>query len=148
MRKKIRLHADVYWCWWYFITICVHQRKKILSTISHWVVFETELWKIVYECRNQIPNIHPNIGIDEFIVMPDHVHWIITVGADIIRPNSNCHGVISSIIKWLKQVSSKTIRKLYDPTFVWQKSFYDRIIHTQEQLDIVRKYIKNNPKHW
>ena len=31
---------------------------------------------------------------------------------------------------------------------LWQKSYYDRIIRNERELDNVRRYIKNNPLNW
>ncbi|MFC1678566.1 hypothetical protein ACFLZ9_02385 [Patescibacteria group bacterium] len=32
--------------------------------------------------------------------------------------------------------------------FAWQRSFYDRIVRNEDELNRIRKYILNNPKKW
>lgn len=64
------------------------------------------------------------------------------------------HG-ISEIIRAFKGFSTREInlflknRNLIDDIqFKWHKSFYDRIIRNEKELENVRKYIKNNPLKW
>jgi hypothetical protein len=43
--------------------------------------------------------------------------------------------------------SSKLIHEAGYKDFKWKRSFHDRILRENE-LDIKRNYIKNNPKNW
>jgi hypothetical protein len=56
---------------------------------------------------------------------------------------------LSSIIRWIKSSITRQIRQKYnDYIFAWQKSFYDVIIKTDDQLTKSRQYILQNPKKW
>jgi hypothetical protein len=58
-------------------------------------------------------------------------------------------GTISAIIGSFKSVCTKTINKTNPKTkFAWQSGFYDSIIRDPKSLEIVRKYIRNNPRKW
>lgn len=81
--------------------------------------------------------------MDEFIIMPNHIHGIIIVGNEYFRSD------ISNIVKGFKIWVSKEIRQNYgDFEFSWQKSFFDVIIRNDEQLQKTREYIVNNPAKW
>ena len=69
----------------YFITICVKDRKKILSdivgadTIRPCEIILSKFGKIVDEAINNIPNIYKNIAVKKHIIMPDHIHLILFI---------------------------------------------------------------------
>ena len=106
---------------------------------------------------NEIPQHYPHVDSDEFIVMPDHFHGIITINnnvrtEDIRSGQANewtgaKSGSISAIVRGFKiavtKYSGETNQK-----FEWQKSFYDHIIKNEESLDKIRLYICNNPAAW
>ena len=128
-----------------------------------------EYGKIVLECWNDLPNHYSDCALDEFVIMPNHIHGII----NIIRKGKNS---LSDIIGSLKSFSSRRINKLkivlpesndgnlYDvgtghievgtglrpvPTGgIWQPRFHDRIIRDEMELYNVRNYIQNNPRNW
>ncbi|MBL7073419.1 MAG: transposase [Candidatus Omnitrophica bacterium] len=95
-----------------------------------------------------LPNHHDNIRLDEFTLMPNHVHGIIgiknPVGVGPARPFNN----LSIIIGSYKSSVTKQINRLNNNAFKWQRSFYDHIIRTDESLYSIREYIINNPSKW
>ena len=98
-------------------------------------------------------NHHNNIKLDEFVVMPNHIHGTINVvvGAGPARPftkykNSNN---LSIIIGSYKSSVSRQINKLNPDKFKWQRSFHGRIIRTSSHsLHNIREDIINNPEKW
>jgi REP element-mobilizing transposase RayT len=60
---------------------------------------------------------------------------------------SNRRQNLSIIIGAFKMTSSKLIHEAGYKDFKWKRSFHDRILRENE-LDIKRNYIKNNPKNW
>lgn len=99
--------------------------------------------EIVQKCWEKILEHYQNIDLDEMIVMPNHIHGVIIVGNEYFRSD------ISNVIKWFKIWVTKEIRqKFWDYEFAWQKSFYDVIIRSKEQLIKTREYIVNNPMKW
>ncbi|MFP4460051.1 MAG: transposase [Candidatus Zixiibacteriota bacterium] len=90
-----------------------------------------------------LPHHNENIELDEFIIMPNHIHGI-------IRIKKNCPKPLSEIVRQFKTFSAKRInkkRKMIGVS-VWQRNYYERIIRNQKELDKFRKYIKNNPINW
>lgn len=158
-RKKLRLKDYDYSSdWYYFITICTKNREEFFGEIVNWEMCFNIYWNIAEECWNNITNHYENIKLDEFVIMPNHIHGIIIVGNDyyrygITKGNENIHSLrksnISNIIKGFKIWVTKKIRdECKDFNFGWQKSFFDVIIKNQDQLGKTRQYILENPLKW
>jgi len=125
--------------WSYFITICTKNRFHYFGKITNWTIELTLSGKIAYEKRLLIPSIYTwFIEIDAFVIMPNHIHWIIHV-----QENSPS---ISTIIKWYKQQCSKEIHQ-QDISFWRQKSFHDHIIRNEDSYNKIATYIQENPKN-
>jgi REP element-mobilizing transposase RayT len=95
------------------------------------------------------------VGIDDFIIMPNHIHGIIVINNDNNvgtgqRPvPTGRYGLLSKIINAFKNMTTKYIRyKMGNKNFVWQRSFYDRVVRDQRALDNIRSYICFNPMQW
>jgi len=150
----------------YFITICTKNKFRLFGEIKNYnndecVDVETGLrpvststqptpqmilsniGQIVTGCWYDLPNHYPNIRLDEFIVMPDHIHGIIIIrnGSD----NKLKHG-LSEFIRAFKSFSSRRINELNKTKIsIWQPRFHDHIIRSDNELNRIRLYIKNNP---
>lgn len=124
--------------WSYFVTIVTESRICYFGKINEQKMILSDIWNIVHKCWRNIPNIYSNVEIDEFIIMPNHIHGIINMGRSNIS--------LSSIIKWFKQVCSKIIHKNY-PEFAWQRSFHDHIIRNTIEYEKIKHYIHTNPQN-
>jgi REP element-mobilizing transposase RayT len=87
--------------------------------------------------------------------MPNHIHGIIIIDENVgteqcsVPTQNHRYGLISKIVKSFKEIFVKQIRKQYQNyTFKWQRSFYDRIIRNEKELDNIRQYIINNALKW
>src|SRR3990172_2517269 len=79
-RRSIRLRAYDYRSpGAYFVTVCTHGRKCLLDG--------REIREAVAATWRQIPQHFPHARIDEFVVMPNHVHGIICITSDAHRRN-------------------------------------------------------------
>ena len=154
-RKRLRLEAyDYSQPGYYFITICTRERKQeVLCSIEPAVgaiinrpprISLTPLGRIVNETIRAIPDHYPGILVDQFIIMPDHVHLILSFrnigpdGRQIAAPTP-----LSKIIQQMKRIASKQAG-----VPLWQKGFYDHVIRNDVDLANVRQYIRNNPLKW
>lgn len=138
VRKKLRLNNyDYSQENMYFITICVKDRIELLGKIEKDNnIYLTKEGKIVKQEITRLEEIYKNIIIDEYIVMPNHLHILL-----LIKHKNETN--ISKIIKHLKTNITRKIK--YS---IWQKSFYDRIIRNREEYFKIKKYIKNNVRNW
>ncbi|MCI0453895.1 MAG: transposase [Candidatus Dadabacteria bacterium] len=107
----------------------------------------------------EIPNYYKNVEIDEFIIMPSHIHGIIILTGDynggIVGtehcsvPTEKNYGLLSKIIKSFKNAVTKRVHDQFqDYGFQWQRSFYDHIIRDEISSNNIREYIVNNPLKW
>ena len=137
-RKRIRLkYYDYSTCGMYFVTICIKNRLELLGKIQdkNNIVLTPE-GNIVEKELQKIEVLLTNVTIDEYIIMPNHIHMIL-----IINENKNIS--ISRIIKQYKMCVSKKIG--YS---IWQKSFYEHIIKNEEEYFTIKQYIQNNIVNW
>jgi REP element-mobilizing transposase RayT len=115
-------------------------------------------------CWLQIPDHFPNVELDEWVVMPNHIHGIVViVGANhhsIVRANnysplpanpphptgtartigSMVHGFKIGVTQWYRQRSV--------PSKIWQRNYWDHIIRNESELIRIRRYILDNPMQW
>ncbi len=107
-----------------------------------------ELGKIADSKCREIPDHYNNIDIAEYKVMPNHIHMIIIIKEKNEDTENRKIGLISTIIKSLKGIITKEIRRSYNTSFKWQRSFYDHIIRNEESLYKISTYIKYNELKW
>lgn len=153
----------------YFITIAVKNRENILGNIDNEKMILNEYGYIVNNHWENLANHYNNIKLDEFIIMPNHIHGIIIINnndvntqhpADTSHPVENVKTnndkytrrkmLIPKIIGRFKMNTSKliNIKRGTQGNPFWQRNYYDRIIRTEKELENVRNYIKNNPVNW
>lgn len=114
--------------------------------------------KVVNEKINRISGIYKNLRIDIYQIMPNHIHVIFEMLFDPKVGTGHCpvptdgnnwrYGKLSKIINGLKGTSSKQIHELGLFEFQWQRSYYDRIIRSENELLRIRQYIKDNSVNW
>ncbi|MDO8669032.1 MAG: transposase [Candidatus Buchananbacteria bacterium] len=144
---------------YYFFTICVKHRKCLLGRVKNGTMGLSEIGCIVWEEWYKTEKIRKNIRLDEFIVMPNHLHGIIEIDNKVEThcnaslQSSNKFGPqtnnLASTIRGLKGAAIRKIKKLGYDNFCWQSGFYEHIIRpNNESLDKIRWYIKYNPPLW
>ncbi len=144
----------------YFITICTKDRKHFLGNIEKEKIILSQTGLIAAKYWKEIPAHFPNTELDEFIIMPNHIHGIILINDNVPVETPNL-GVsmtatttmmnlkihLGLIINQYKRICTINIRKTND-YFAWQSRFYDRIIRDNDELNRIRNYIINNPLNW
>jgi REP element-mobilizing transposase RayT len=166
-RKSIRLSDYDYsqgGC--YFITICAKDKKCYLGEISLGEIKLSEIGKIAYGNWENISAHYLNADLDEFIVMPNHIHGLIwlmddnnPVGAQNFEPlQKNADKKhrfqkiipksIGSIIRAYKASVTRWCNNNSFAYFQWQRNYYERVIRNERELKSVREYIINNPQKW
>lgn len=77
---SIRLHGyDYAQPGAYFITIVAHDRQCLFGEIENGEMRINECGKMAQQCWLDIPNHFPQTQLDEYIIMPDHIHGIIII---------------------------------------------------------------------
>ena len=140
----------------YFITFCTQQRRNTLSRIvgaihESPVCLLSDMGKIVDSVIKNPPP-HLNLSIDHYVIMPNHVHLLVTVPITSERaiPESPLQkrSEISKIVGYIKMTSSKAIRQRHGDIPVWQRGFYDHVIRNEQDYCAIANYINENPLRW
>ncbi len=104
-RQSIRLcHHDYRQPGAYFITICTNNREHLFGEIVDKRMHLNAAGQMVQSVWNEIPSHFPQVTLDEFVVMPDHVHGIViindTVGARHAVPGifPLCHTPVNNSV--------------------------------------------------
>ncbi len=162
----------------YFITICSYKREEFFGEITNNLIHLNDYGKIIHDCWYQIPTNYKKIKLDDFVIMPNHIHgiiWIVgaihespeekrkihetpenklTLGNGVIRELplriERRKMLISKIIGRFKMNSAKLINNIRNSkgSHVWQRSYYDHIIRNETDLNNTKAYIQNNPLNW
>ena len=157
-RRSIRLKEfDYSQTGSYFVTIVTHQRRCLFGEVVDGKVQLNSVGTIVSEIWSDLPNRFPNVSVDMFVVMPNHIHVILNVEAQFIAPSDPPHrreGVMNraptlgQITRSFKAASTRRIRQTSDIEVVWQRNYYEHVIRNEESLNRIRQYILDNPLKW
>jgi len=138
IRKKNRIENFTYTSiGMYYITICTKNRGEILGKIKQNDIKLTKEGMICKEYLQNFEKIFINIEINEYIIMPNHIHMIIE-----IKEEKENVSIMRIIKKYKSSISQKLGRS------IWQKSYYDRIIRNEKELYAIKQYIRDNIKNW
>lgn len=114
----------------------------------------------VREAWAWLPQRFDNVELDEFVIMPDHVHFIVSLLEDERRgghPAAQNHPAsqggqtpaptLAHVVGTFKTVAAKAINRARDSVGqqVWQRNYYERIVRNEAELARIRAYIRNNP---
>ena len=131
----------------YFITICVKDRKQLLSKIvgddAH-IVPKNELSSYGLVCDTYINNInikYENVAVDKYVIMPNHIHLIIFLHGTMRASSATKN--IENIIRSFKTMVTKEIGNS-----IWQRSYHDHIIRGETDYQKIWEYIDTNVIRW
>ncbi len=111
---------------------CVRPQNLPLSSIGICVETELERWNTVYE----------NVKIDYYVIMPNHIHLVLRI-EKIDDRRTQFAPTVSQMVKQFKGKITKSIGQS-----VFQRSFYDRVIRSEEEYVKICNYIYSNPIKW
>jgi putative transposase len=159
-RKRNRLPGfDYSTSQYYFITMCVNSMLPILGEVAESKMMLNNYGNLVGNKLLDLPQKYPYVELDEYIIMPNHVHAIMIIDKANVSTFSDTgtsldlslHPKIKSVSELVgvfKTTSSKAIHESGLLNFKWQRSFYDRIIRNEKELYNIRKYINQKPLKW
>jgi len=148
----------------YFVTICTRNRACILGDLKAGSISLTPIGKIVQRTWAETPNHFPNVGLDEYVIMPNHLHGLLliedtTVGAQHAAPlrvpsEGAGHrvqpGSLGAIIRAFKSASTRmtNMHTGLSGHRIWQRAYYEHIVRDEQDLARIRAYIQENPLRW
>lgn len=152
----------------YFVTICTKDRKHYFGEILDYKIQLSKIGEVVFNEWMNTQNIRQDVKIGEFVIMPNHIHGIISivenVGIGCANPPSNSEENSKESILNPKPIHKfgpqsnnlfliiggfkGAVTKKLGRDSIWQSRFYDHIIRNQESHNKIYDYIKNNPYNW
>lgn len=174
-RRSIRLKGyDYRQAGAYFVTICTQSRACLFGEVVDGEMRLNEAGRMVLAEWNALPDQFPMIGLDRFVVMPNHIHSIIVFTNDIVGaglvPAQNgttasgvtISGATTRVAPTVGDVvgafESRTtvlytsgVKRLGWSAFagrLWQRNYYEHFVCNEESLNRIRQYILDNPAQW
>ena len=139
----------------YFITLCTHNRTHLFQmepAVGNGlcaVPYRSTANHIIHKWIQETEQKFTNISIDIYVIMPDHIHLIVTI------KERHTGRSLPDVIQFFKTMTTnayiRCVKNGLLPAFdrkIWQKSYYDHVIRNQQDYYETWKYIENNPSKW
>ena len=137
----------------YFITLCTEGRQQILSRIVGVDVLgdpkNVELLPhgiVADKYIKQMNEFYKNITVDQYVIMPNHIHLLLFVREDG-SPRTSTPTKQTSFVSHFVSTFKRFCNKEYGEN-VWQRGFHDHIVRGREDYEEIVKYIYENPIRW
>ena len=171
-RKVIRLdNRDYTWSGDYFVTIFTQLRECYLGEIKNGILTYSQVGEMARSSWVEIPSHFDNVKLGPFIVMPNHLHGIISIttvknetqenemqvpnnlkfNTGLLKVNQFSKPIpksLSVIVSSFKASVTRWCNKNKHAYFAWQPRYYERIIRDANEFRHIEKYILDNPTHW
>lgn len=175
-RRSLRLRGyDYAQAGAYFITVCAYERACLFGEVLRGKMVINNFGRILEACWREIPAHFPDVALDAFVVMPNHIHGVVlidrSVGASHVgarhalplppRPDhasplpspespGSKRTTLGVVVGSFKSACTKRINesRSLPGTPVWQRNYYERILRSEDALNTVRGYIQTNPARW
>ncbi|MDP6823741.1 MAG: transposase [Dehalococcoidia bacterium] len=135
----------------YFVTICAQDRACLFGEIVGDRMQLNGAGLMVHTAWNELPAFYPSVGIDGFVVMPNHLHGIINRPDDI-------HDVtlsLGDVVQRFKTITTTRyitgVRRSGWQRFrgrLWQRNYYEHVVRDDDDRNRIRRYIHENPLRW
>lgn len=153
----------------YFITCVTWQRLHLFGEIANGNLKLSKLGELAKKEWDHLAKRFPWIELDEFVVMPNHIHGIIVIhdvgargslkrGTNLGPPRAPTQerfsvpvaGSIPTIIRSFKSSVTQLwkIHSNQNSTRVWQRNYYEHVIRNDLEWEHIRSYIQTNPQNW
>ena len=146
-RKVIRLQGyDYSLPGNYFVTIVTQDRHCLFGNVEQGEMRTNDAGRAVEQAMEEIPEVHANTMMPHCVVMPNHIHFIITLLGGVS---------LSEIIRRFKSYTThlyiEGVKNSGWPRFnrkLWQHNYYEHVIRNQHAYDYIAAYVANNPARW
>jgi len=137
----------------YFVTICVKNRRRVLSRIvgrglapAETTVEYTMFGKIAEEQLLLLENRYSCLLVDRYVIMPNHIHviFIFEKEAEEIKQSPTLMDIVCAF----KSLTTRKCKSMGLGYNLFQTSFYEHIIRDRDDYEAKVKYICENPARW
>ena len=148
-RRSVRIQGyDYGQPGWYFVTVCTQPREPLFGTLTRGSMRLSPAGEVVLDGWLRIDELHEGVVLDEFTIMPDHLHGIVVLTAE---PGASSVGragprSLGTLIGQYKTFTTKEINRLRGTPGapLWQRSYYEHVIRDERDLERIRAYIAHN----
>ncbi len=136
----------------YFVTICVKNKKQLLGRINVGrdafippIIELSDIGKVADKYIQNINSVYCNVSVENYVIMPNHIH-ILFLLYDDLSPDGGMKAsrpTLFTVIRSFKTMVTKEIG-----FSIWQSSYYDRIIESENGYLEAWRYIEENPLKW
>jgi putative transposase len=176
-RRSIRLrNYDYSQAGAYFVTIRVEGRRHLYGEVGNGCMVRSLAGEVVASCWHEIPRHYREVELDEFVVMPNHVHGILVIRSrldeEIAGKNVPCRGeaglarkgvtrvvstgvavrssTLGTIVGSYKSAVTRAVNAARGKTgnAVWQRGYYEHVVRDENELNRIREYVSSNPLAW
>ena len=138
----------------YFVTLCTNHRLPLFDMEpivgnGPRAVPRPPQNLVLFKGLRETQKAFSNIVIDKYVIMPDHMHLIVTIREQKINcslPDVMQHFKSITTADYIRGVKAGVLTP-FDKK-LWQKSYYDHVIRNQQDYDETWTYIENNPAKW
>ena len=155
------------------MTICTKDRENLFGEIVEGEMKLNDVGEIVKAAWEWIGTQYPNVELDEWVVMPNHLHGVLVIhedcsvsedcdrqddcrGGSRTAPTTHVSSVnkirkpLGRLVGAFKTVSTKHVNRLRNTpgALLWQRNYYEHVIRNEADLVRIRNYISENPVAW
>ena len=128
---------------YYFITVCTKDKEPRLWLPSVGATCGrpplSPIGQMVEEELSRLDAAYPNIRLDKYVIMPNHIHLIL----QICTPEGGRPQVAPTISRVMKQFKGAVTKRAGFP--LWQKSFHDHVVRNEPDYLRIWRYMDSNP---
>ncbi len=143
----------------YFVTFCTVDRSPLLGRIASTAnntevsvkFLPSNIGAACIEAIDEINEANSDAAVEAFAIMPNHVHLLIGLDSRIkSEPAMESRRLekIPLLVSKVKAYGTRAARQEGIAARIWQRSFHDHIVRSEEEADRIRKYIAENPLKW
>ena len=128
----------------YFVTLCTERRRLLFGDVSNAEVQLNAIGQLVSSTWSALPDHYVGVGLDAFVVMPNHLHGLVVLSADAVIS-------LPEVVHRFKSLTATRWRQMCRPaeeSRLWQRNYYDHVVRNEIDLARIRQYIAENPARW
>jgi REP element-mobilizing transposase RayT len=151
----------------YFVTICTYEKKSLFGKVVNGEMILNEVGQVAHQEWLRLNIRFRHMDFSTFVVMPNHVHGIIYISADMnhkglgdpapfagpLCSNSKFQvlpGSLGAVVRAYKASVTWRIRAigLTNQAHIWQRNYYEHVIRNEQDFQTICDYIETNPQKW